>query len=127
MNSYTSSYSCCPRCGTQLQTSCSCTCGWPEPERQPSPTLPPMTELLVAREDVPDRAARIRALAEKMMLAHLGSPDTSGGIREGATHGRSVMAEHAHHWWWNATCVVDDLDRLEASEREKEEGGGDQK
>lgn len=61
-----------------------------------------------SNETKPDRAARIRALAERMILADLSAPDRP-------------------YWgtdkvWMQASMRVDELDRLEAAEREKGKG-----
>lgn len=60
-----------------------------------------------AMGDVPDRAARIRALAERMYLADLCN---SGSQQYWPSRGI----------WREATERLDELDRLEAEEREKE-------
>lgn len=66
-----------------------------------------------------DRAARIRALAERMFLADLSGPHADGGHLRAHARFRDAITEDARHWFANATVMVDELDRLEREEREK--------
>jgi len=61
-----------------------------------------------SNETKPDRSARIRALAERMVFYADGHPEAYGDPPEA-------------QWCWDrATELIDELDRLEAAEREKE-------
>lgn len=77
-----------------------------------------------AMGDVPDRAARIRALAERMYLADLSGLNGDGGHRPGHPDFLANVRKNAGYWFENAMALSDELDRLEAEEREKEADRG---
>lgn len=88
----------------------------PVPPKGGSRTVP----LLDLEWKTPDRAARIRELAERMLLADLSSPNGNGGYLRNRENAMADLEEEAKHWYWNATVLSDILDRLEAEERAKE-------